>query len=251
LLRRADAVIALGDTMRRRLIDEKGADAGKIAVIHNWADCAALAPGPKDNAFARQHGLAGRFVVMHAGNIGLSQNLDIVIAAAVRLREHDDIRFVFVGDGARRQDLERLARDRALDNVIFLPFQPRGDMRDSYAAADVFLISLQQGIEGYIVPSKLYGVLAAGRPYIAAIASASEVADIAREHECGLVVPPGDSDPLAARVLELYRDRGRLEKLGARARQAGMMFDRPRAVAAYAALLREVANGRTAAGRAA
>src|SRR5262249_45416997 len=126
LLRRADAVIALGDTMRRRLIDEKGADAGKIAVIHNWADCAALAPGPKDNAFARQHGLAGRFVVMHAGNIGLSQNLDIVIAAAVRLREHDDIRFVFVGDGARRQDLERLARDRALDNVIFLPFQPRG-----------------------------------------------------------------------------------------------------------------------------
>ncbi len=251
LLRRADAIIALGDTMRRRLIDEKGADAAKIAVIHNWADCTALTPGPKDNTFARRHGLTGRFVVMHAGNIGLSQNLDVVIAAAARLREHDDIRFVFVGEGARRQALERLARDSGLDNVIFLPFQPRGEMRESYAAADVFLISLQQGIEGYIVPSKLYSVLAAGKPYIAAIASASEVADIARDHDCGFVVAPGDSEALAARVLELYRDRELLERLGTRARQAGMLFDRPRAVAAYAALLREVAAGHTAAGRAA
>lgn len=246
LLRRADAIIALGDTMRQRLIDEKGATPGKITVIHNWADCSALVPGQKDNAFTRGHGLAGRFVVMHAGNIGLSQNLDIVLAAAERLRAHDDIRFVFVGDGARRQTLERLAVERSLNNVVFIPFQPRAEMAASYAAADLFLISLKHGLAGYIVPSKLYSVLAAGRPYIAAIDSASEVADIARDYDCGFVVPPGDADALAAGILELSRDPARVDRLGARAREAGLLFDRPRAVSAYSALLRNVAASRAA-----
>jgi colanic acid biosynthesis glycosyl transferase WcaI len=246
LLRRADAVIALGDTMRQRLVQEKGAAPGKVTVIHNWADCAALAPAPKDNAFTRGHGLTGRFVVMHAGNIGLSQNLDVVLDAAERLREHDDIRFVFVGDGARRQALERQALERGLGNVVFVPFQPRAEMRSSYAAADVFLISLRDGLAGYIVPSKLYGVLAAGKPYVAAVESQSEVADIARRHDCGLVVPPGDAAALATAVLELFRDRDRAGQLGARAREAGLLFDRPRQISAYAALLRDVATSHAA-----
>lgn len=246
LLRRADAVIALGDTMRQRLIEEKGAAPDKVSVIHNWADCAALMPGVRDNAFSRGHGLTGRFVVMHAGNIGLSQNLDVLLDAAERLRAHDDIRFVLVGDGARRQALEHRAGERGLSNIVFLPFQPRAEMAASYAAADLFLISLKRGLSGYIVPSKLYGVLAAGKPYVAAVDSRSEAADIARDHECGLVVPPGDADALAAAVLDLYRDRDRVRRLGTRAREAGLLFDRPKQVSAYAALLRDVAGTRAA-----
>jgi glycosyltransferase involved in cell wall biosynthesis len=238
LLRRADAVVALGETMKRRLVDGKGADPAKIAVIHNWADCTALGPGPKDNPFARAHGLHDRFVVMHAGNIGLSQNLDLVLDAAARLEAHDDIRFVFVGDGSRRAALERRARERGLDNVVFLPYQPREEMPRSYASADLFLVSLKPGLAGYIVPSKLYSILAAGRPYIAAVEDSSEVVDITRRFDCGVVVPPGDAEALAAAVLELYRNRPLAAALGERARLAGLTFDRRRQVAAYDSLFR-------------
>jgi colanic acid biosynthesis glycosyl transferase WcaI len=242
LVRRADAIVALGDTMKRRLVEGKGADPGRVAVIHNWADCTALVPGPKDNPFARSHGLRDRFVVMHAGNIGLSQNLDIVLDAAERLLAHDAIRFVFVGDGSRRAALETRARDRRLSNVTFLPYQPREDMGKSYASADLFLISLKPGLAGYIVPSKLYGILAAGRPYVAAVEDACEVVEITRQYDCGTIVTPGDSDALATRILEMYHDGPLAAEYGQRAREAGLAFDRPRQVAAYAALFRRVAG---------
>jgi glycosyltransferase involved in cell wall biosynthesis len=240
LVRQADAIIALGDTMKRRLVEGKGAEPGKISVIHNWADCAALAPGPKDNAFARTHGLHDRFVVMHAGNIGLSQNLDVLLEAADRLRAYEGIRLVFVGDGSRRAALETNARERRLDNVVFIPYQPRSEMAASYAAADLFLVSLKPGLAGYIVPSKLYSILAAGRPYVAAVEEACEVTEITERHECGFIVPPGDADALAARILDVYRNRPIAAELGRRAREAGLVFDRPRQTAAYAALLRQV-----------
>ena len=240
LLRQADVVIALGDTMKQRLVEGKGADPDRIAVIHNWADCSTLAPGPKDNDFTRGHGLADRFVVMHAGNIGLSQNLDAVLDAAERVRDHDAIRFVFVGDGSRRERLETSARARGLSNVMFLPYQPRDAMNRSYAAADLFLVSLKPGLAGYIVPSKLYSILAAGRPYVAAVEEDCEVVDITNRYGCGFVVAPGDADALAAKILALYHDAPLAKQLGDRAREAGLLFDRRRQTAAYANLLREV-----------
>ncbi len=242
LVQQADAIIALGDTMKRRLVEGKGADPGRITVIHNWADCAALAPGQKDNPFARAHGLHDRFVVMHAGNIGLSQNLDVLIDAAERLREHDRIRFVFVGDGSRKPALEARARERGLRNVMFVPYQPRGEMALSYAAADLFLVSLKPGLAGYIVPSKLYSILASGRPYVAAVEDTCEVADITGRHECGFIVRPGDPDALASRIVDVYRNAPLGAELGRRAREAALAFDRPRQTAAYAALLRQVAG---------
>jgi len=246
LVRRAHAIIALGDTMKRRLVEGKGADAAHVTVIHNWADCAALVPGPKDNPFARSHGLRDRFVVMHAGNIGLSQNLDIVLDAAERLREHEAIRFVLVGDGARREVLAQDAKARGLANVSFLPYQPREHMGKSYASADLFLVSLKPGLAGYIVPSKLYSILAAGRPYVAAVEDDCEVVDVTRRYRCGFIVSPGDAEALAARILDLYRDGALAAELGQRAREAGLAFDRPRQVAAYAAVLRGVAGRATA-----
>ena len=242
LLRRADRVIALGDTMKRRLVDGKGADPSKIVVIHNWADCEALRPGTKPNAFSRAHGLDGRFVVMHAGNIGLSQNLEMVLEAADALRDRDDIRFVFVGDGARRASLDSQARARGLTNVLFLPYQPREAMADSYATADVFLVSLKPGLAGFIVPSKLYSILAAGRPCIVAVERDSEAVQITERYGCGLVVPPGDGIALASRILDLHRDRALAAQLGDRARHAGLTFDRKRQVAVYADLFRSVAG---------
>jgi colanic acid biosynthesis glycosyl transferase WcaI len=244
LVRQADAVVALGDTMKRRLVEWKGADPQRVRIIHNWADCEALAPGPKDNAFARAHGLQDRFVVMHAGNIGLSQNLDVLLEAAERLRDDHRIQFVFVGDGARRAALEQRASERSLGNVLFVPYQPREEMARSYAAADVFVVSLKPGLAGYIVPSKLYSILAAGRPYVAAVEEECEVAEITRRHQCGFVIRPGDAEGLAWRILQLVENRPLASELGRRARAAALTFDRRRQTAAYAALLREVAGAR-------
>ena len=241
LVRKATRIIALGDTMKRRLVEGKGADPSKVTVIHNWTDCRAVTPGPRDNAFARQHGLVDRFVVLHAGNIGLSQNLEIILHAAEQLRDRQDIVFVLVGEGAKKGDLQELAARRDLRNVIFLPFQPRETMDQSYATADVSLISLKRGLSGVIVPSKVYSVLASGRPCIAAVEQDCEVAQIVQDARCGFVIDPGDASALRARVVEMAADIDRAREMGDRARGAALAFDRPRQVAAYDALLREVA----------
>ena len=241
LVRKAARIVALGDTMKRRLVDGKGADPSKVTVIHNWADCRAVSPGPRDNPFARQYALVDRFVVLHAGNIGLSQDLAIVLHAAEQLRERPDVVFVFVGDGAKKKDLQDIAARRDLRNVMFLPFQPREVMDQSYATADVSLVSLKRGLAGVIVPSKVYNVLASGRPCIAAVEHDCEVADIIHRHDCGFVIAPGDASALRTRIVELASDRNRGLGMGMRARCAALQFDRPRQVAAYDALLREAA----------
>jgi colanic acid biosynthesis glycosyl transferase WcaI len=242
LVRKAARIVALGDTMANRLIVGKGADPARITVIHNWADTSAIVPSGKDNAFARAHGLVDRFVVLHAGNIGLSQNLDLVLDAAERLRRRPEILVLFIGDGNRRPALESAAVSRGLDNVRFLPFQPRDQLRWTYASSDVCLVSLKPGLAGYIVPSKLYPILAAGRPYVAAVEASSEVAALTARHDCGVVVTPGDADELAAQIEALAGDAGRRQALGANARAAALLFARDRQVAAHAQVIREVAG---------
>ncbi|HVC19326.1 MAG TPA: glycosyltransferase family 4 protein [Vicinamibacterales bacterium] len=242
LLRHADAVVALGDRMKRRLVEEKGARADRVHVIHNWADCAAIVPQPKDGPFAREHGLVDRFVLMHSGNVGLSQALDVLLDAAALLQDDPSIVIVIVGDGTKRAALEARAASEKLTNVRFLPYQPKAMLAGSFAAADVFLVSLEPGLEGYIVPSKLYGILAAGRAFIAAVEPDCEAAVIAREDACGLAVPPRDPEALAAAVRRLAADRALTARLGLAAREAARRFDRPVAVGAYAELLRRVAG---------
>jgi glycosyltransferase involved in cell wall biosynthesis len=125
---------------------------------------------------------------------------------------------------------------------MFLPFQPREAMAQSYATADVSLVSLKRGLAGVIVPSKVYNVLASGRPCIAAVEEDCEVAQIVRQADCGLVTGPGDASALRVGVLELAADRARAAAMGVRARRAALEFDRPRQIAAYDAVLREVAS---------
>jgi colanic acid biosynthesis glycosyl transferase WcaI len=233
LLREADAVVALGERMKRRLIEEKGADSSRVHVIHNWADCQVITPGPKDNAFARAHGLADRFVLMHSGNVGLSQNLDLLVEAAARLQSRDRLVIAVVGDGARRQTLENEASRRGLANIRFFPYQPRELLHESFATADAFLVSLKPGLEGYIVPSKLYGILASGRPFVAAVDPSCEAATIAREHQCGTVAMPGDVDALVAAIATFYDDPAGARVMGENARRAALGYDRRAAVQRY------------------
>jgi putative colanic acid biosynthesis glycosyltransferase WcaI len=218
LIRQADRVVALGGTMRQRLIVGKGADPQKVTVMHNWDDCEAIVPGPKRNAFSLTHGLAEAFVVMHSGNLGQSQGLESLIDAAGLLRSYHDLQVVLVGDGTTRPALEARVRAQGLSNVRFLPYQPKAGVTESFATADVFVIALKRGLAGYIVPSKLYGILAAGRPYVAAVEEACEVAAITRQYQCGLLAEPGDPKDLAEQILTLYHDRALAQRLGANAR---------------------------------
>lgn len=243
IVRRADRVVALGDTMKRRLVETKGADAAKISVIHNWADAEAIVPVAKDNPFARANGLADRFVLMHSGNVGLSQNVDVLLDVADRLRDIGDLVVAIVGDGARKPVLVAEAERRGLDNVRFFPYQPKERLSELFSSADAFLVSLKHGLAGFIVPSKVYGILAAGRPFVVSADEDCEAARIARERGCGLVVPPGDAAAISAAVRQLHADPERRRAMGARARAAGETYDRRRAVAAYEQVFRELSNG--------
>lgn len=240
IARHATRVVAIGETMAERLVTGKGADPARVTVIHNWADTDALAAGTKDNPFARAHGLTSSTVVLHGGNIGLSQQLESIIDAAEVLRERSDVVFVFVGDGARRRSLEADVARRGLTNVRFFDYQPRDQMPWTYATADLCLISLKQGLAGYIVPSKLYTILAAGRSYVAAVEPESEVAHLTREHDCGLVVAPGDGRAIAAAVQRLADDGPLRMAMATRAKAASEQYSRGLQVARHAGLLREL-----------
>jgi glycosyltransferase involved in cell wall biosynthesis len=244
LVRRATRIIALGDTMASRLIHGKGATPSTVTVIHNWADTSAIVPSPKANAFSAAHGLDAMYVVLHAGNIGLGQNLDVVIDAMALITARPEIVLLFIGDGNRRAALEARVKALGLGNVRFLPFQPRDQLRWTYASSEVCLVSLKPGLAGYIVPSKLYPILAAGRPYIAAVEAESEVAALTARHRCGVVVTPNDAAQLAAEIQRLADQTQEREAMGMRSRLAAELFSRDRQVAAHAAVIERIAAGR-------
>ena len=241
LVRKAERIVALGETMRHRLIDGKGSDPVKTLVIPDWADCFEIAPAPKLNPFSLAHGLTDKFVVMHSGNIGLSQGLETVVEAAAYLKQYSDVEMVFVGDGVKKPALEDRVRTLGLENVRFLPYQAKGLLKDSFASADVFVVSLKEGLAGYIVPSKLYGILAAGRPFIGVVEESCEVAAITRQYNCGLLAEPGDPEDLARKILTLYQNRDLARHLGANARRAALEFDRHSQIRAYYELFCKVA----------
>ena len=242
LVQKADRVVALGQTMRQRLIEGKGADPASVVVIPDWADCSEIVPTSKNNPFSLAHDLADKFVVMHSGNMGLSQGLETVIQTAWRLREIPDIQIVFVGDGVKKPDLEEQIQAMGLPNVRILPYQPKERLTESFATADVFIVSLKSGLAGYIVPSKLYGILAAGRPYVAAVEEDCEVSAITKQWNCGLLAKPGDPQDLADKILALYRNPPLARFFGVNARRAAFEFDRKRQTGAYYELLRAVTD---------
>jgi len=223
LFHKAKKLVAISSSMRDRLI-EKGVDEEKISVIANWADTKIITPKPKDNTFSLRHGLNKRFVVMYSGNLGLSQNLEVLIQSAKILEELEDLVFVIIGDGAGKSELVNKARAFGLRNVLFFPYEPVKEMSYSLATADVFVIPLARGLDGLVVPSKVFSIMASGRPFIAAIDRTSEVARIAEEFDCGLAVRPSDPRELVKAIHWAYASRKELKAMGERGRKAVEVF---------------------------
>ena len=217
-LRRADHVVAIGERMRERLI-AKGAPPDRVTVIPNWVDTTAITPQSKDNEWSRSLGLDDRFVVMHSGNVGHAQNLDALIHATTYVRDLDDLTVPIIGFGARHREMQRLAAQLEADNVRFLEYQPRERLSESLSSADVHYVGLARGLAGFVVPSRLYGILSVGRPVIVAAESDSETAQLVQEVGCGVVVPPDRPDLIAAAIRDA-RDRTLdLEAMGAAGRE--------------------------------
>ncbi|MCM8794470.1 MAG: glycosyltransferase family 4 protein [Candidatus Omnitrophica bacterium] len=245
LIRFSDGIIALSEDMKNRLVKEKKAPPDKVFIIPDWADTDVLAPGDKINPFSEKFGLADKFVIMHAGNLGASQGLEPLLEAAVGFSDTPDLVFVFVGEGIQKEPLKAKASRLGLSNVHFIPYQPKNTLRDTFAAADCFVVSLKPGISGYIVPSKIYSILAAGRPYVAMVDPDSDIARLTEKHGCGLLVKQSDPKDLAEKIRRLYMDRALCKKLGQAAFETSAIFAKEKGVAAYHRLCRAFASGTT------
>jgi glycosyltransferase involved in cell wall biosynthesis len=232
----AAANVALGRAMRDYLVG-RGVAPQRIRVIHNWSDGEAVRPlAHRDNPLRAQWGLDRRFVVAYSGNLGRAHDLGALPRAAARLCDLDDLVFLFLGAGAGvaslREELARCGVDGT--RLVFMGYQPRGRLRFSLGAADVHLTSLRPELEGFIVPSKLYGVMAAGRPCVHLGAATGEAGQILAANGCGLVVEPGDVPALERAIRRLHADAALRRRMGDRARRAfEERFERRQALAQW------------------
>lgn len=236
VMRRADGVVALGDAMRERCI-ASGAAPERTVVIPNWSDGQAVRPVPHaENPLRAKLARDAKTVVMYSGNMGRGHDIATLLDAARRLRNRRDIAFVYIGDGAKRAEVEAAARE--LPNVRLAPYQRRDQLSCSLSAGDLHLIALSPELEGLIEPSKLYGIMAVGRPSLFVGPGRSEVAATIARESCGRVFANGDGAGLAAAIAELATDDTQREAMGERARHALVArYSRRVATARFRALL--------------
>jgi glycosyltransferase involved in cell wall biosynthesis len=220
-LRQASCVIVLGDDMRARILS-KDVSPERVFVIRDGATLPA-APVPACSAAIREIRGSAKFVVLHAGNLGFYGAWPTLIEAAKSFNG-DGTQLVFVGDGASRARLEESSRGCAA--IRFLPFRPAGEIPSVMAAGDVHVVTIRRGLSGVVVPSKIYSILAAGRPVLAVAPEESDVARVVRENNCGLVADPDNPANVVAAIRALQNDPGRLEIMGQCAREAAKKYAR-------------------------
>ena len=203
--RRAAKISVISEGFRRNLLTKEVSD-GKISVIPNFIDTDFVTPQPKQNSFSRKHALENKFVVLFAGNMGLSQALESALGAAKLLEANEKIKFLMVGNGAAKTAAERYCESAGLRNVEFLPFQAHEDLPAMYGAADVCLIPLKRGFSAESVPCKLFTIMAAGKPPIAAVDRHSDTWELIRDTGCGISVEPENPGALADAIKRYYFD---------------------------------------------
>ena len=241
-LQAATANVVVGQRMRER-ISSRGICSDNVHVIHNWSDDEQISPvSNADNPLRREWGLDDKFVVGYSGNLGRAHEFETVLAAGERLRNDPRIVFVFIGGGHRMDELTRIVKMRGLDSTFrCIPYQDRALLKHSLCVPDVHWISLKPAVEGLIVPSKFYGIAAAGRPMIAIMAHDGEIARLVQQHECGLIIEPGQADALAAALTRLSTDAQLLAAMGARARtMLDVNFTRRQAIDRWRSVLDQV-----------
>lgn len=228
--RRADGIIALGECMRDRLI-RRGTDPAKVFVAENWADGAAIQPMTRP-------GNGRELVVLYSGNLGLAHELDTVTGAMLALGPESRVRFIFAGSGGRRAELARFVAEHGIASVEMRGYTARSSLSESLSAGDVGLVTQREATCGSVVPSKVYGLLAAGRPIVFVGPAEATPARLIRRFGCGWHIAIGDAAGLAELLRRLAGDREAVRDAGRCARQAlENHFDLPLGVARIAELL--------------
>ena len=241
MLRHTSRVIALGDDMRARII-AKGVDPARVTVVRDGAEIpGADTPQPTlDPEVIRAIRGEFRVVLLHAGNLGFYGAWETLIAAARQLQA-DGVGFIFVGDGAQRAQLETAAK--GLANVRFLPFFPASKIPSVLAAPDAHVISIRRGLEGVVVPSKMYAILAAGRPIVAVAPSETDVASLGVLKGFGVSADPDKPEELVSVVRGLAADANRLIKMAQAARDAAPDYDRAKEHQKFVKVVEETLRG--------
>jgi colanic acid biosynthesis glycosyl transferase WcaI len=242
--RRADRVIVVSDDMRNTCL-RAGLDGAHVCRIPNWADTRTLVAEKDNNPFRQQHGLDGKFVVMYSGNLGLAHQLQPILDAAELLRDRHDVQFLFVGEGARKAELERRVQELQLTNVRFLPYQPRETLSQSLSAADLHLVTVHPQAIPFLMPSKIYGVLASGTAVVAMTDPQSELARLVTESQLGYVCDLCQESTAAERlafIIHFLADNPvQARQFGENARRvAEQQFDRAIVTARFGAELQAV-----------
>jgi colanic acid biosynthesis glycosyl transferase WcaI len=218
-LRSAAVNVVLGERMRALVQAIPGVL--RTEVIHNSADGETIVPIAMDsNALRRQWGLAGKFVVAYSGNMGRAHEFETILGAAEALRSDGRIVFLFVGGGHQREWIANETEKRNLPNMMFQPYQPFERLSESLGAADLHLTTLLAALEGVIVPSKIYGILAAGRPVLHVGDPEGEIAAIVESAQAGFTIPAGNPAMLATRILEFASVPALAATFGRNARKA-------------------------------
>jgi glycosyltransferase involved in cell wall biosynthesis len=244
LYRRAAVVTVLGRDMERLVLKKLAIEeSDRVFVVPNWADD--LRPASRESsALLKDLGLETAFVVQYAGNMGRNHGIESLFETAARLnqREHD-VHFLFIGSGAKRRWLEESVRKAGLTNVTILAPRPREEQQDFLNACDVSISALRPGMAGVGVPSRMYNVMAVGRPMIAAVEEDSEQAMVILEEGVGWVVPPEDPGSLVDAILAARSDPERLREMALRARSAvERKYRRDNAIETYRRLIDREAN---------
>ena len=241
-LRGAHTNVVLGERMALHL-RASGVPSAQIAIVPNWSDEAAITPvAHAANPLRADWGLKDRFVVGYSGNLGRAHEFETMLGAAHQLRSDPAVVFLMIGGGHHMAALKTAARDAGLTNIVFKPYQPLEALSASLSAADVHWISLRPELEGLIVPSKVYGILAAGRPVLAVTDPEGEIAQLVRTHRCGVHVAPGDPTAFADAIRGMARNPERARTLGVAARAAAEGFcSRETALSRWRAILRDAA----------
>ena len=240
-LRHADRVVVLGRCMRAQVL-AKGVRADHVETINVWSDPVEVGSDPGgSNRYRDEWKVGDRLLVMYSGNFGIGHDVRTIAAAVEALRDETRVLFAFVGGGKRKDELLESLRMRGLSNFVDAPYQPRARLDELLGAADVHLASLARGATGIMVPSKIYGVLAAGRPLVYVGEADGEAARVVVEERCGIVIAPGDAKGLAGVLRSFASDRTGVAAMGGRARQA--MLERwgaPHAMRKWLELLKAV-----------
>lgn len=242
MYRLSDRVVVLSEGFRRILVEQKGVEPQKVAVVPVWLDGSQVVPLPRQNPWRKEMGIPpDKFVVLYAGTIGLVSGAEVVVDAARRLASFPDILLVMVGTGLAKDLVQARAAALGLTNLLFLPFQPRERLSEVQASADVSLVTLAPGRGRTSLPSKVLGYMAAARPVIASVDGDSDLAKLITWSRCGFVVPPGQGEKLAETIIHCWRHPDQGRGLGEAGRRYFLrQFEKKVVIGKFAALIEQL-----------